>query len=552
MSERRFHAYAEPVAALQFNEKRVIGSPVDSELVNAVVDDYSRCRRNNLCLYYNSPSVMTVTARQRSKRERICPDIPLTGRVRGDTLRIQMRVAASAEDKLYLTAEIIGAQSDDYFVEVEALGAEAWHTLDIDITSLGNSNGLFLRLSVYSKNYDSTTLTVYGVSGYCIGDSAAPVYTDLTGANTKVGTDDYPDSAFCRKLLRDNAVAVHENRVVGNNIINHWLRQWYSLGGYGVNNDQLGRYKVIKREGITSVMLFVCYETALAGPTFTLRGALGANVQTVAGLASAGATAWAQLTFSGLPDAETEYELLIDASEPTAANGFYAPYVMMTGLPVTTAMNHTVPDVVLAGTGKMVLSSEWNNMRDSIDNLWRINTDTMLCDWRFSIFGYSWDNRFKSDATAFDKDDFGPDVATGFGGSVVARTLVFASPKSKVLQIDIAYRVYNDVHHEKAIHIQLGHSMVETTWDDVDPKVDQDHGTLIVGGTGQYDGEEVLYYSTILDIPTAAWNSPYDDITDPAVPYQVWISMCTTDASEYLEPLMVCITEKNLNRMEFP
>jgi len=560
MSEHLFNAFVEPVAALHHNGKRVLGL-VDNVLANAVVTDYSACRRNNLCFFLNTPSVQSITARQRNIQQRICPDIPIAGRVRGNTLRIHVRCSGSVENKLHIVAELIGfpvSVSGEAPFDIADIGAsEAWHTLDLDITGVDTSAvnaplqaQAWLRLSVYSTDYAATTFTLYGVSGYCLGDSSPPVYTDLTATNSKAGTDDYADSALLRRLIRDNAVAVHEARVPGNNIVNHWLRQWYSAGNYGVNNDQLGRYKVIKRKGVTSVSLFVLYETGAAGPTFTLKATLGGVVKTAAALASAGTTAWVTLQWTGLTNDEYECELLIDASEPTAANAFYAPFVMLIE-DFDAAIAHTVPFVEKAQTGKVVLATEYNNARDTLDSQYNCNTGIMMCDWRCSIFGYSFDNRFQADATAMVKDDFGPNVAAGFGGSIVARTILFPSPSSKRLRVTMAYKVFNDLTALKAINIQLSHSMVATTWDDVDPAVDQTAGTLIVGGQGAYDGSEVLYYTCELDIPAATWQLP----TAPNgadVPYQVWISMCTTDAAEYLMPLMVCITELPLGTSEFP
>ena len=107
MSEHLFNAFVEPVAALHHNGKRVLGL-VDNVLANAVVTDYSACRRNNLCFFLNTPSVQSITARQRNIQQRICPDIPIAGRVRGNTLRIHVRCSGSVENKLHIVAELIG------------------------------------------------------------------------------------------------------------------------------------------------------------------------------------------------------------------------------------------------------------------------------------------------------------------------------------------------------------------------------------------------------------------------------------------------------------
>ena len=266
-----------------------------------------------------------------------------------------------------------------------------WTVLTIPAFDEELPSGTFLTISFHSEDSEDT-VPIWSVSVYQESDSGAPVRVDLDAANTVLGDDDQPNGALALKMIRDGILSVRGDRTPRNNIYNHWYRFYQkSNAAYDAYNDgtskiDLGWYKCIKREGVTSVQVKLKALTSDGNAAdvrvtiwHTGTGSLGTHDFTVA---SATLNTYSH-TFAGLSSDEMDFELRIDGDSTANANTVSVPDVAVIATPGST-VTYATPDPAIAGAGDVIQSKTTDDCRTTLTHLWEVGgADIMIQDYRW-------------------------------------------------------------------------------------------------------------------------------------------------------------------------
>lgn len=514
----------------------------DRQLFNAAVWCFAHARRNLMCMHPNAdgwPGLIVGTPGTGDWVPWIEP-VDISGRiVRPGKLKVNLWCAiVNALDTNAVEVRVICGGVSDYF-ELRGAGDTTlhWESVELDLT--GREALDIFRIDYRVRYGGLQSMQLYSCEAYQPEDDsiASLSWIDLSPANAHLATTDYPDGGLLNYILRNNLMIVRGSRVPKSNVYSHWLSVMEKTGSYGANNDDLGRYKIIKRRGITEMKVHLLIDDD--GTDWILRVSLGGAL-TGGGITGGAGLQWVTLTYSGLASAETEYELLIDADDDGNGTRMSIPgvYVIESS---GSSVSYTVPDPGGVGSRSGIRASQYVNLRDTLDHLWKEGgRNIVLGDWRVRD-GTSYDVH-ACQALGYTKTDY---QHQGANSSVIARALAFSSEGSTRIKVRCGW-VHDGTHDPttaQGLLMQLSDSLTTGTWIDVDPR---------------YDGQRIIAHNiwhehgTVdaceLEIDSDDW----EDETVSPEPAQVWIQAATDDAGEYLKPLWVSIEELPLMPPEFP
>lgn len=542
MATRKWTRYSLPGASSFFNA-RPVSIAKDTALVNAVVANYAEARRNSLCLPFNTPYVQTV-AIDAQVGWQLLFRLPIGDRI---------LPGFWLDNWMYCHVQTAG-ETNQVFLSYTIGDSTAYSTVDSNSDSwIETRNEIYPQtmgakwLEVRAKTFGANILYVKGISGY--QDSETPAtWTDLSGAQCKVGDDDFACDALQYKLLRDNTDYVRKAKLPRGQVYSHWFFLW---GTGSTSFAEVGRYKVAKRRNTATVRIGVLYQTAAAGAC-EIKTTLGGTAQTTA-CAAATTAAWKWLTdytyLGAAILAESEAELLIEARDSSgAAVEVHVIDVLVTEDAIAVRIACTVPDTVDTLPRKVIKSSTADNMRTTLHHLGSSGggaQQIMCADHRWTEI-VNGSGAMNCTDTAFDKADHAG------GSSVVAKIPLYPSTGSVRLMVRLGYQTSEGMLYAKQIEFQVTDDLATLgTYDDIGP----------VKGSGPYvflnpvtDGNDVGHpelgqlaeVACEMDIPAAHW----DD--DKAAPLWVVVMAITGNAVEYVIPRYLEVHEIALTEDEFP
>ncbi len=555
MSTRRYRPYSAPQFA-PFQNGSWVRGPDDSKPVNAAIVSYAETRRNVLAITANTGSVVPLVHHDYENEEDnfvSFTSIPIDKRVLFNAqatdnklkvfIRYHLNVDGIGANKCYMRAYLGASHAEVELTSAAATGAWAEATIDFEDRDVEHG-----QLHIHFRTDGANTVNIWTISHFQPGDSGAPAWVDISGANCKLGTEDWPHSAMSMKLLTDAVKAVRGNRTVKSNAFNHWYRDYAKTGNAYKNNDELGRYKFVKREGVSQMILHCCMHSDDENNDFTLRAEIVCPGNAIAAQTldySAGADPmWDSFTFTFTGDdvaAEVECELLLDAKDNGYGMTMYLPGRCLVEKHLDAAVAHTVPDTDNTRSGTVQGVSEWDNKKNTLVNLWKGGGMAIaLSDWCFGLGVLGYSERLLLDAAAADKSDHGS------SGSIAARAICFPSTGSSRLRLSMGYITTAGEAQTKTIEFQLSDSMVDATYDEIGPGPDRAIEFL------EANEENIRVASCEFDIASADWETPPGELGPADVPLQLWMFAYTTNPAEYVKPVWLTIEEITLGEGEFP
>lgn len=543
MSTRKYSQYYEPGKALHRNGMLANGDS-DGRLANYAVADYAETRRNIAAYPINTNSSVVLTQSHDDQwTEWFC--VPIARRViTPGTLKILIRgktnVDGTGSNKLYVKAVYRGKEC-----EITGWGTSTqWLSADITLDSQPPRGMTFSddRIFFYLKTDGNIVFQPDAVCAYQPADTNAPEMVDYWTSG-KLGTDDWPDSAFANRKLRDAIVSVRGQRTMKANVFNHWFKLMTSSSG--VDGD-LGRYIFEKRAGVSKILVQCCACTGGAAHNIkiVISGTTYSDSSTTHSV-SGTTPAWSGVSFSFTSTDITnsmQIEIKFSADDPS---------VCLPGIAVqeahlsSTSITHTVPDVDDVQAGDFVESAHHAEIADTMEHLWRRGGMAILLqDWRFTHgLSPAWDALYCSTASA-DKTDYGTP------SSVIARAIAFPSTNVKHINVSLGFEVVGSNGYTKAIEMQLSTSTTTSSYDERGPEPSGDPMYF----EHNYGNSRAGVRWKIA--PPSAWEETPDDVLDVLVsgPHvgTVWVFGYTDNSGEYIKPKYIAIEEETLGETEFP
>lgn len=384
-----FTEYLPVPRSTMYNED-MVDSLEASQLVNNALLMYAQTKRNHGSRqsWYETDSnyheqVIDITA----GRGRVILSLPLNGLVTGAgrNVRAVVRLKTNAANSTNLYMKI-GRNSG----KTESVESTSYHwvTVDCPIDPIkGVRLQTPLKLVLYAAAVDTdTTLTVYSISVYETEANNVPEFTDLSGADNKIGVVDYPMSTAQQKLINDNLGAIYGVRMPRSNVFNHSsIDNTPSVTG---SYSEVGRWVVHKAKGPTDMELKMFCTSFGSGGTATwkvevyiLGGGLY-STQTFDQLVASGLE-WVELTLATIYDEEKEFEIVISALEKTSSVVAVGLFLLWIGEVLEGAgeVTHTLPSKKNTQTDDDVLASNWANIKTTMQQTWERNRQVLLNDY---------------------------------------------------------------------------------------------------------------------------------------------------------------------------
>lgn len=551
MSTRRWSRYNCPGASAYKMDDglppKAKGS-TDMAMVNGCIANYAQCRRNVFAAVYNCPATFTWNSEDDIQQWTKWFHIPIGHRICRTGADKQLKiwiyyrntVSEAGDHEVTLRAELDGGDSGEINLASLAWG---WESFTID---LSNHMPEDEYITFWYNCESGNDIEVKCICAYQEQTAATPVWVDLSAANNYIATADYPNGAFALKLLRDSTEAIREQKCVKANVFTHYWYPYYKSGAYAANNDGLGRYKFIKRSGVSQVKVRCLMWKDGGDPDWNWRTEVIGHGNNVTAMGALQPT-WYEHTYNfagaDIID-ELELELLIDGSS-NPGDICYCPGVFVWEVPAG-AIAHTVPTIDNYVPGEVVNLSEHDNIRDTNDHLYnRGGCQILLSDWRVT---YAGNNELYCNRVAANKMSCGESNT-----STAARSIVFASTSSKRLRVRMGFNTTTGTTQVKHVNLQISDNVgVFATWDDTCERWE----SMTNGAyqfTESFTGDERVI-ACELDIPSDEWETV--DVgaggTNLNANLEVYVSAWTDNNAEYVKPNWVTVEEIALNGVEFP
>ena len=556
MGTRRYSRYEEPGFQPFYCGNPVTGA-TDKKVVNAAVATYAETRRDIISISANVDSIVPVEYLREDYIGEHFIAIPIRNRIifgkrgGGDKftvwLRYELTSDGSGANKCYMNVWF-GSQ---YKKIALTQTSPTWAYALVELGDLFQPD-LVREANIYFTTDGTNTVKVHAVCVYQHEDFSTPAWVDISGANCKLGTEDWPHSAYSMKLMTDAVKSVRGKRTIRSNIFNHWYRNYVKTGSsYGGSNDDLGRYVFVKRRGVSQMILHCCCQSNDGSNAFTLRAEITSTANPIAAqtLNYTGTTdpMWDSFTFTFTGTdvgAEVECELLLDAKDNSHGMTMYVPGVCLVEKHLGSAVSHVVPDTNNALAGTIQGASEWDNLKDSMVHLWEHGGVAIaLADWRFGEEAHSYDDRLLLNKDALDKSHHGG----GSGdGTVAVRAICFPSTGSSRYHLTMGFLTTSGETETKTIEFQLSDSMTNGTYDEIGPGSDRNIDFL------EANEDDLRVIACDFDINSADWETPPGELGPADVPLQLWMAAFSTGVAEYVKPKWLTIEEIALNEGEFP
>lgn len=532
MGTRKYKRYEKPYSAAQLVAQNVrVGK--ESQMVNACIDNYAKCRRNNLARLYNDyPSSAAIPSIDRGPPRLVIGPITIGHRIRPfGTVKFWICGYHGVGGDITLNVTI-GKLTSTISVTGDWTAPAAWYsaTFTVGENDITPSDTLTVTASC-AVAATLSSFTYLGASMYQLG-AASGTWIDLTSAQCRIGTADFAHDAYTLKVLTGQIERVRQYKVASGNIYNYWRDYCEKIGAFSATSDYLGRYKIVKRRGVSTLRVLVLQTSTGAG-NWTIRSTIGAVAQDNVVAGTSGTlthTALTDHTYAGADiTSELELEFKLDADDTSTTAGTMGIYGVSIVEILGVTVVHTVPTLDDINHKKGILASTYNNIRNTCASIYADNgRQIAMSDWRTASPP---SHSFTCIATAESKTTYGGHVA------VVARALAYFSTASARLRVRMGFHTTAGSSYWKYIKFVIAQTAVAAE-EDVGPGVGQTFQFKDAITSGIYVIEDELA------IPSDHLNSTADT--------WVWVLAWTEDANEYIIPDWVTVEEVPLAQSEFP
>jgi len=538
----------------------------DTRLVRDTCANYAQVRRNVINLSYNWDCWQVTLPGPESDEWFHLPSMVVGGRInRPGKLRIYLRTSSLSELAANAIECRVTCGHDSVQDQMHGVSL-TWRLITLTLT--GNYIYNPDRLDIALKTRGANVIDIWGVCVYQEGGALLyvgnPTWTDLDDVNCALGIADYPDDVFGMKLLRDNCCAVRNYKAPKANVWCQHFNCWHKVDiAYGANNNDLGEYRFVKREGVSEVKLhFLAGEQAATGATARLEisdpdaelaaGLLPAAAQTIA--INGAALLWYTITwtFQGADiTSERNLALKIDALSPVGyPSEVYIPGVYLVETAPAAAIAHTVPNIINTPMHSKILAGEvHDNTRTTLNHLYyQGGKQILIGDWRFAEYvGGSWVLDFLCQHNAWVNSMGNPAF---YNNCVVARALLFSSTSSTLLRSRLDYSTDSTASATKQIQTALSDTQFRAinNYYEADPMYDLATNnihqvTRVIDSNGRHGIEKCE-----LEIRAADWEEHYDGVNEPPNVH-LWAIGAATG---YIIPHQYSCEECELHPTDFP
>lgn len=376
-----------------YNED-MIDSMEGSQLVNNALLTYAQTRRVHQTVHsqfqtdgFKNIIWLPLTAEKGGVALTLPLDGIATGAGRNIRVYAHIKTSVNTPVNMYLKVGRNSGKTES----VESLTYH-WVTVDCPIDPIkGVDLKTPLNLVLYFGAVSADTYV--GIDSISIYETEAlnvPTFTDLSGADNKVGVVDFPFSSAMVKLLNDNLTAIYRARLPRANIYNRaYIDNYFVLtGAY----QEVGRWVIKKSRGFTDLSAKVHSITAGAGgtcrikiETYIVGGGLY-STNTVDQTAGAGSE-WNDIALASVHTDQTEYEIVLSVKEQTAT----ASTILIDNIYIYEDMDggaevaHTLPSKKDTQQEDDLLAKQWNYVKTTAEQTWKRQRQVVLNDYFYGF-----------------------------------------------------------------------------------------------------------------------------------------------------------------------